>query len=377
MCKDGEPTISRRALLGGVLGVGVVAMMPGTAEASSAVEQAPEIDEAGAHQPETTIEHEQPALYEDIAMDVARLHAKMEGKSPDEIVALADGLFAEGQQTAQQLHAGESIGLGFVKGFLLTIDAAFLYASVYPLIEDSSTRTKLRAAITACHGIFTAVPLLASKIGYENFEEIKRPLLTGVGVATLAGISYLRLHDGQEPEPEEFAEAAEDEKLARLIVAMPVVLVSIDAATAGFGGSTTMETQEFNVADYAVSTAATLATIYGLLQAQDYFMTKMSHKHEEDTEPRELGKLRAFAARVFGLDPNDDELTEEAALTAASGLISSYAFRGILEGAGYESKYQLAGFTLQSVILGATFTALVNHAGNLKDRWSEEKQIDS
>jgi hypothetical protein len=166
----------------------------------------------------------------------------MAGKSPDEIVALADEKMATaegylGLDNPDADHLAKALAFGAGKGALLTADAALLYASVYPLMKDQDAeRAKLRQAITACHGIFTVAPLALSKMSSESFANARRGIITSVSFAALAGITYLNVREGNDPEPDEIADQTLEKSLQKLVIAMPVVLVSIDAATAGAGG---------------------------------------------------------------------------------------------------------------------------------------------
>ncbi len=325
----------------------------------------------------------------------------MAGKTPEEIIALADSKMAElpsggylDPDNPDPARIAELLAFGGGKGALLTADAALLYAAVYPLVEDPAQRTKLRRAITACHGVFTVAPLALSKMSSESIEGSKKAIVTGVSLAALAGITYLNVRDAREPEPEEFADETVEKSLQKLIIAMPVILVSVDAATTAAGGYGTMEANGFSATDYVVGTTVSLATILGLLKLQDMAMTKIANRRTESEltgekpetdqeasresekpDEEEVGLVKRTAAKIFALDPADGEFNQELMMKAVTVLISSYAFRGLLdEGLGIKSSHELAGFTPQSVGTALAFTIALSQLSAGIERRRERRR---
>lgn len=365
MFKDGEPTISRRAMLGGVLGVGAVMAFPSFAEART-----PDSDlyneeqELAAHEEQLSAEYAEKLK----GTSVAELEAQIDSAQQE-----IDGYLANGGSMRDFLTS--SVG----KGISLAVDAAFLYLALYPSLEKKD-RLKLNAAMTIAHVFFMSLSTLGPEV-IESFGENQEALnktITAAGATVALGFVMKELsgEDGDEAdELENLIGKVEAEKMLKLALVPGAIWgVSYDAAASGAGTYTTMKARGFNTAEVAASVGVAGATILGTLALTDLAATAAKHEYVENAPEKlkdvagsagEVGKKAA--AFILNIDPTDEDATEEIALDLVYMLIASYGFRGLMDLVGYEGhQLDVLGINVESAILGAGSVLALKHSDTLQ-----------
>ncbi len=366
MFNDTDPTrVSRRALLGGVLGTGAVMAFPSVVEARTPTVASYEAEESVGDP-----DHELASEYAEKlqSTSVTELESRIDGAQQD-----IDGYLANGGSLRDFLSS--SVG----KGISLAVDAAFLYLALYPSLEKKD-RVRLNAAMTIAHVFFMSLSTLGPEF-VESLGEDQAALnktITAAGATVALGFVMKELsgEDGDESdELENLIDKVKAERLLKLALVPGAIWgVSYDAAASGAGTYTTMKARGFNTAEVAMSVGVAGATIFATLALTDMAATAAKHEYVENAPEKlklvassagEVGKKAA--AFILNIDPTDEDATEEIALDLVYMLIASYGFRGLMDLVGYDGhKLDLLGINVESAVLGAGSVLAVKHSETLQ-----------